>query len=47
MSEILKKDKFSRIYTNQSSRETAITAMDEAGIEAKHIKYALGPKNEA
>lgn len=33
--------------TNQSSRETAITAMDEAGLEARHIIRASGRKNEA
>lgn len=33
--------------TNQSSRKTAITAMDEAGLEARHIIRASGCKNEA
>lgn len=33
--------------TNQSSRKTVITAMDEAGLEARHIIRASGCKNEA
>lgn len=48
MSEILKKVKLSRLYTNHSNRETAITAMDEAGIKARRIIVrASGRKNEA
>lgn len=47
MSDILKKVKLSRLYTNHSSLETAITAMDKAGIEARHIIRASGRKNEA
>ncbi|XP_052679231.1 uncharacterized protein LOC128160024 [Crassostrea angulata] len=47
MSEISKKAKLSRIYTNHSIRATAITAMDEAGIEARHIMRASGHKNES
>lgn len=48
ISEILKKVKLSRIYINQSNRETAITAMDEAGIKARRIIVrASGRKNEA
>lgn len=48
ISEILKKVKLSRIYINQSNRETAIKAMDEAGIEARRIIVrASGRKNEA
>lgn len=47
MSEISKKAKLSPIYTNHSIRATAITAMDEAGIEARHIMRASGHKNES
>lgn len=42
-----KKVKLSGKYTNQSSRKTAITATDEAGLEARHIIRAEGRKNEA
>ncbi|XP_062577122.1 uncharacterized protein LOC134238991 [Saccostrea cucullata] len=47
MSEISKKANLSRLYTNHSIRATVITAMDDAGIEARHIMRASGHKNES
>ncbi|CAC5424211.1 unnamed protein product [Mytilus coruscus] len=47
MPEISEKAKFSRRYTNHSIRVTSITAMDEAGIEARHIMRASGHRSEA
>ncbi|VDI16195.1 Hypothetical predicted protein [Mytilus galloprovincialis] len=47
MTEISEKAKLSRRYTNHSIRATSITAMDEAGIEARHIMRASGHRSEA
>ncbi|XP_048757928.2 uncharacterized protein LOC125668156 [Ostrea edulis] len=47
MPEISKLGKLSRIYTNHSIRATVITALDNAGVEARHIMCASGHKNEA
>ena len=35
------------IYTNHSIRTTAITEMDEAGIDTRHIKNFSGHKSES
>lgn len=37
----------SRIYTNHSIRATAITALDDAGVEARHIMRTTGHKSES
>ncbi|CAG2219544.1 unnamed protein product [Mytilus edulis] len=47
MPEISEKAKLSRRYTNHSIRATSITAMDESGIEARHIMRASGHRSEA
>ncbi|CAC5384014.1 unnamed protein product [Mytilus coruscus] len=47
MPEISERAKLSRRYTNHSIRATSITAMDEAGIEARHIMRASGHRSEA
>ena len=35
------------IYTNHSIRATAITEMDEAGIDTRHIMHVSGHKSES
>lgn len=47
MPEISEKAKLSRRYTNHSIHATSITAMDEAGIEARHIVQASGHRSES
>ncbi len=37
----------SRTYTNHCIRATAITALDDAGVEARHIMRTTGHKSEA
>ena len=45
MSNISKLSKLSMIYTNHSIRATAITEMDEAGIDTRHIMRVSGHKS--
>lgn len=47
MSEISKLGKLSRVYTNHCVRATSITALDNGGIEARHIMRASGHKSES
>jgi len=47
MSNISKLSKLSMIYTNHSIRATAITEMDEAGIDTRHIMRVSGHKSES
>ncbi|XP_061169503.1 uncharacterized protein LOC133178844 [Saccostrea echinata] len=47
MSAISKLGNLSNMYTNHSIRATAVTALDDAGIEARHIMRASGHKSEA
>ncbi|KAJ8310884.1 LOW QUALITY PROTEIN: hypothetical protein KUTeg_012749 [Tegillarca granosa] len=44
---ISEQSKLSYIYTYHSIRATTITALDNAGIEARHIMRAFGHKNES
>jgi hypothetical protein len=47
MPDISEQAKLSFRYTNHSFRATAITALDDTGIEARHIVRASGHKSEA
>ena len=47
MPDISEQAKLSFRYTNHSVRATAITALDNAGIEARHIMRASGHESEA
>ena len=47
MSQISKVGGLSKKYTNHCIRATAITALDDAGIEARHIMRASGHKSES
>ena len=46
MQEISKVGKLSKIYTNHSVRATSITALDDSGIEARHIIRQSGHRSE-
>jgi hypothetical protein len=37
----------SKTYTNHCTRATAITTLDQAGYEARHIMRVSGHRNEA
>jgi integrase len=47
MPEISIKAKFSQCYSNHSVRATSISAMDNAGVEARHIMRASGHRSES
>lgn len=47
MNAISKQACLSRMYTNHCIRATAITALDDAGVEARHIMRTTGHKNES
>lgn len=47
MAEISKLGCLSRVYTNHCVRATSITALDNAGIEARHIMRASGHRSES
>jgi integrase len=46
MAEISQLGNLSNAYSNHSIRATAITALDDGGIETRHIMRASGHKNE-
>lgn len=46
MADICKASKCSTIYTAHCLRATAITAMNDAGFEARHIMFMSGHRNE-
>ncbi len=47
MTTISKTSCLSKMYTNHCIRATAITALDDAGIEARHIMRTTGHKSES
>lgn len=47
MAEFSRQAKLSKSYTNHCIRATAITALDQAGFEARHIATVSGHRNEA
>ncbi|CAB4021335.1 PREDICTED: uncharacterized protein LOC105327636 [Paramuricea clavata] len=47
MATISRQGELSQRYTNHSIRSTAITVLDEAGYEARHIMAISGHRNEA
>ena len=47
MKKISKEADLSKIYSNHSTRATAVTILDKSGFEARHIMSASGHRSES